>query len=172
MTSPEAPVPSDTEPTGSRPVLPSGIEAGLVGGLAVAAVFLVHDVLLGSPLQTPALLGTLMFQGLEAARAGHLAPGAAIAYNAVHFGAWVGAGALGSVFMRDVEASPSHWYRPWLAAAALVAGCSVAAQAAAAAGLPRLHLIGGSLAGVVATGAFLGWRYPAAMRHVRSMGGA
>ena len=40
MNSPEAPVPSKSEPTGARPVLPSGIEAGLLGGAAVAVTFL------------------------------------------------------------------------------------------------------------------------------------
>jgi hypothetical protein len=170
MTS-EPPVPSSEEPVGARPVLPSGIEAGIVGGAAVAAVFLIRDLLAGAPLQTPSVLGTLMFDGPEAARAVVSAPGAAIAYNAVHFACWVIVGSLGSVLMRRVEASATNWHLPWIAVGLLTVGCLLGSLRATTAGLPPLHLWIGTIAGVVAMSWFLAWRHPQAMKHIRSMGG-
>ena len=171
MTSSEPPVPSSEEPTGARPVLPSGIEAGLVGGAVVAVVFLIRDLFAGAPMQTPSVLGTLMLQGVDAARTVVSAPGAAIAYNAVHFAVWTLAGSLGSLLMRQVEASASNWYRPWVAAGVLAIACAFASQRSAAAGLPQLHLYFGTLVGIAAMGTFLGWRYPGAMQSIRRMGG-
>ena len=171
MTSSEPPIPSSEEPTGASPVLPSGIEAGLVGGAAVSAVILIRDLLEGAPMQTPSVLGTLMFQGPEAARDVVSAPGAAIAYNAIHFGVWVLAGSIGSALMRQVEASVSNWYRPWVATGLLTLVCVFASQRASAAGLPQLHLWLGTIAGVAAMSWFLGWRHPRAMQRIRSMGG-
>ena len=170
MNSSEPPVPSSSDPVGSRPVLPSGIEAGLLGGAAVAIIFLVRDLLAGTPMQTPSVLGTLMLQGPEAARTVTSAAGAAIAYNAVHFAAWVLAGSFGIVLMRQVEASASNWYRPWVAVCLLTAGCMLASARASAAGLPRMHLWLGTLAGIAAMGWFLGWCHPRAMRRIRQMG--
>jgi hypothetical protein len=170
MTSTESPVPSSEEPTGARPVLPSGIEAGLVGGTVAAVVILLRDLVAGAAMQTPSVLGTLMVQGPEAARMIVSAPGAAIAYNAVHFTVWVMLGSLGSVLMRQVEASATNWYRPWVAVGLLAIGCVIASQWASATGLPQLHLWLGTLMGVAAMSWFLGWRHPRAMQRIRRMG--
>ena len=167
----EPPVPSSSDPIGARPVLPSGIEAGLLGGAAVALVFLARDLLAGAPMQTPSVLGSLMLQGPEAARTVTSAAGAAIAFNAVHFALWVLAGSVGSVLMRQVEASAANWYRPWVAACLLAVGCAFASARASAAGLPQLHLWLGTLVGVATMGWFLGWRHPRAMQRIRRMGG-
>jgi len=171
MNSTEPPVPSSNEPTGAQPVLPSGIEAGLFGGAAVAIVFFARDLFVGSPLQTPSVLGTLMLQGAEAAKTVTSAPGAAIAYNAVHFAVWIFAGSIGIQLMRQVEASSANWYRPWVAASVLSVGCVLASARASAAGLPQIHLWLGTLVGVAVMGWFLGWRHPRAMRRIRQMGG-
>jgi hypothetical protein len=171
MNSTEPPVPSSSEPTGARPVLPSGIEAGLLGGAAVAVVFLARDLLVGYPMQTPSVLGTLMLHGAEAAKAVTSAPGAAIAYNAAHFAAWVIAGSSGLQLMRQVEASAANWYRPWIAASVLMVTCVLASASASAAGLPQMHLWLGSVVGLVVMGWFLGWRHPRAMQRIRQMGG-
>jgi hypothetical protein len=170
MTSSETPVPSRQEPSGSRPVLPSGIEAGLVGGLAVIVVFFVRELLAGAPMQTPEMLGTLMFDGPEAARAAVTASGAAAAYNAVHFALWVLTGALGSVLMRQVEAARRNWYRPCLGVAVLILLSGLASMRAAAAGLTMLWILPGMLVGIAAMGAFLCWRYPLAARRIRELG--
>ncbi len=171
MSSSEPPVPSSSEPIGARPVLPSGIEAGLLGGAAVAVIFLARDLLAGAPMQTPSVLGTMMLQGPEAARTVTSAAGAAIAYNAVHFAVWVLAGMYGNLLMYQVEASASNWYRPWVAACLLTVGCVLASARASAAGLPQMHLWLGTLVGVAVMGWFLGWRHPRAMQRIRRMGG-
>jgi hypothetical protein len=172
MSASQPPVPSSEEPIGARPVLPSGIEAGLVAGAAVALVFLIRDFLAGAPMQTPSVLGTLMTQGPDAARTVVSAPGAAIAYNAVHFSFWVVAGSIGIVLMRQVEASATNWYRPWIAAALLTVGCILASLRASAVGLPQLHIWLGTIVGVAVMAWFLGWRHPHAMQRIRHMGGA
>ncbi|MBW2287294.1 MAG: hypothetical protein JRG90_05660, partial [Deltaproteobacteria bacterium] len=111
-------------------MLPSGIEAGLLAGAAVAVIFLARDLLAGAPMQTPSVLGTLMLQGPEAARTVTYAVGAAIAYNAIHFAVWVLAGTYGNLLMHQVEASASNWYRPWVAACLLTVGCVLASTRA------------------------------------------
>lgn len=171
MNSTKAPVPSSSEPTGAKPVLPSGIEAGLVGGAAVAIVFFARDLFAGHPMRTPSVLGTLMLQGAEAARTVTYAPGAAIAYNAVHFAVWIFVGSIGIQLMRQVEASSANWYRPWVAASVLTIGCVLASARVSAAGLPQMHLWLGAVIGVAVMGWFLGWRHPRAMQRVRQMGG-
>ena len=77
---------------------------------------------------------------------------------------------IGISMMRQVEESASNWYRPWLAAGIVAAGCFTMSVRAAGAGLPSLHLWLGTLVGVAALGAFLGWRHPRAMRRIRGMG--
>lgn len=171
MSSPQPPVPSSSEPIGARPVLPSGIEAGLLSGVAVASVLFARDWLVGTPLQTPSVLGSWMFEGLETARTVTSSTGAAIAFNVVHFAAWVVAGTFGSRLMRQVEASASNWYRPWVAACGLIAVCALASARTSAVGLPQLHLWLGTLVGVATMGWFLGWRHPHAMQRIRRMGG-
>jgi len=171
MNSPISPVPSSNEPTGARPVLPSGIEAGILGGGAVVLVFFARDLLAGAPLQTPSVLGTLILAGPEAAVSVTDAPGAALAYNVIHFAAWTLAGSLGIRLMRQVEASAANWYRPWVAASLLIVGCVLASARASAAGMPQMHLWLGAVVGVAVMGWFLGWRHPRAMQRIRRMGG-
>jgi hypothetical protein len=171
MSSSERPVPSSSEPTGARPVLPTGIEAGLLGGAAVAIIFFARDMLEGAPMRTPSVLGTLMLEGPEAAMTVTSAAGPAIAYNAVHFAVWVLAGSIGHLLMRQVEAAAANWYRPWVAAGVLSVASVLASARASAAGLPQMHLWLGTLVGIAVIGWFLGWRHPLAMRRVRQMGG-
>jgi hypothetical protein len=78
---------------------------------------------------------------------------------------------LSIVLMRQVEASPSNWYKPWVAACLLTVGCVLASTRASAAGLPQVHLWLGTIVGVATMGCFLGWRHPRAMRRIRQMGG-
>jgi len=144
-------------------VLPEGIEAGLIGGLAVAAVILAHDAWLGDPMRTPALLGTLLVGGAEAARTAAPAAGSAALYHAVHFFAWVGLGFAASGVMRRAERTGARWLPPL---AALLAMLPLAALDVwvARAGIDRLHLWLGGLAGIAAMGVYLAWRRPGALR--------
>jgi hypothetical protein len=159
----EPPEESWRETPRSPLVLPEGIEAGLVGGLAVAGVFLVRDAWLGDPMRTPALLGTLLVGGAEAARTAAPAAGSAALYHAVHFFAWIALGFAASAVMRRAERGGARWLP---ALAVLVALLPLAALDlwVASAGIDRLHLWAGGLAGIAAMGVFLAWRHPGALR--------
>jgi len=170
MSSPESPFESDDRPIEPRPVLPSGIEAGLVAGLAVAVVFLIHDTVEGAPIRTPSLLGTFFIQGVEAAHNVRFAPGAAIAYNVIHFSTWIAIGSIGAVLMHRVEREVSSWYLPWLGLLALLGACFGLDALITQSGLPRLRIWLGALSGVAALTGFLGWRYPRAFDLVRRFG--
>ena len=144
-------------------VLPEGIEAGLVGGVAVAAVFLARDAWVGEPMHTPSVLGTLLVAGAEAARSGAPAPGAAALYHFVHFFLWIAIGFAGSALMAWSECRPARWLPPAAAVLALVLLAALD-RAVQGAGLERLHLWLGGLAGIAAMGTFLAWRHPGAVR--------
>ena len=144
-------------------VLPEGIEAGLIGGLAVAGVVLAHDAWLGDPMRTPALLGALLVGGAGAARVAEPAAGSAALYHAVHFFAWVALGFAASGIFRRAERSGARWLPPLAALLAVLALAGLDAQVARA-GIERLHLWVGGLAGIASMGAFLAWRHPGALR--------
>lgn len=170
MSSPESPFEADDRPIEPRPVLPSGIEAGLVAGVTVAVVFLIHDALEGAPIRTPSILGTFFIEGVDAAHNVRSAPGAAIAYNAIHFSAWFAIGAIGALLMHRVEREASSWYLPWLGLLVLLGACFGLDAFIAQSGLPRQRIWLGALSGVVALAGFLGWRYPRAFDLVRRLG--
>lgn len=174
MSSSEPPVAAPIQPESKRieptPVLPSGIEAGLIGGAAVAAVFLIRDVMNGVPMHTPSVLGTLLIEGPDAARIVESAPGVAAAYNALHFAFWVIAGALGAWSLNRVEESAKNWFLPWVGVAVLSVVCIGIDSWAGDAGVSRVSLWLGSIAGIAAMALFFRWRHPHAMAIVRGMG--
>ena len=170
MDSPESPFEPGGRPIEPHPVLPSGIEAGLFGGFTVIAVFLISDMLDGEPLHTPTVLGILLIEGVEAARSIDSAPGAAAAYNFVHFAAWMLVGSLGIQLMKWVEKSAANWYLPYVALAVFLLGCFALDVAVSETGLARMHLWLGGLAGALAIAIFMGWRHPHAMARVLRFG--
>lgn len=144
-------------------VLPEGVEAGLIGGLTVAAAFFVRDVWIGEPMHTPSVLGTLLMSGADAARARAPFAGTAALYHTVHFLAWVGLGFAGSALMAHAERTRTRWLPPLAALLALVP-LAVLDVFVRNAQLERMHLWLGGLAGILAMGAFLAWRHPGAVR--------
>jgi hypothetical protein len=145
-------------------VMPEGVEAGLLGALTVAAVFLVRDLWIGEPpLHTPSLLGTLLMSGGLAARTQGPVTGAAALYHTFHFLAWVALGFAGSALMAHAERTRARWVPPLAAILALVP-LAVLDVYVRLARLERMHLWLGGLAGIVAMGAFLAWRHPGALR--------
>jgi len=159
----ESPVEAGRGRLRSPLVLPEGVEAGLIGGLAVAAVFFVHDAWVAQPMHTPALLGTLLLSGASAARSQGPASGAAAAYHTFHFLAWVALGFAGSSLMGYAERTRTRWLPP-LAALIAVVPLAVLDVFVRTAQLERMHLWLGGLAGILAMGAFLAWRHPGAVR--------
>ena len=145
-------------------VLPEWIEAGLIGGLAVAAVFLVRDSLLGDPLHTPSVLGVLLFQGREAARATTSAPGAAAAYHAIHFSVWIVVGLIGTQVMRWAEDEPRLWWLPLASLGLALFFLAAVERWLGETGLTRPRLWLGGAAGLGALGGFLLWRHPGVLR--------
>lgn len=152
------------DPIRSQLVLPEWIEAGLLGGFAVVAVFLVRDLWLGEPFHTPSVLGVWLFEGIESARRTTVELGAACAYHAVHFAAWVVVGLVATRLVRRAEDQPALWYLPLLGAAAGVLALLLADGALRETGLGRPHLWLGGIAGIAVTGAFLLWRHPRVLR--------
>jgi hypothetical protein len=69
----------------NRPkVLYEGILIGLAGAAAVAAWFFVLDLVTATPFRTPALLGSVLFDGLRDPAALVITPGIVLKHTAVH----------------------------------------------------------------------------------------
>jgi hypothetical protein len=143
--------------------LPEGVEAGLIGALAVAAVFFVHDAWGGELLHTPSLLGALLLSGGAAAAAQSPIAGTAALYHAFHFVTWVALGFAGSALMAHAERTRTRWLPPLAALVALVP-LAVLDVLVRNAQLERMHLWFGGLVGILAMGGFLVWRHPGAVR--------
>jgi hypothetical protein len=72
--------------TSAGDIMLDGLFTGMIGALTVALWFLLLDVAAGRPLYTPALLGTVLLHGGEAAAQGvTVAPLEVAAYTAFHF---------------------------------------------------------------------------------------
>jgi len=164
------------QPSGDRGAdlaLPEGLEVGLAGGIAVVAVYALHDLFVeGDWLHTPTVLGTLLRSGADAA--GMVAanptaaePGIAALYHAAHFSAWTVAGFLGAALVRLAERRPEMRFIPVLCAVSLVAFFFALDGEVRATGIGRLHLWAGGLAGAAAAIAVLMWRHPGSMKAPR-----
>lgn len=97
------PVPSLSIPT----VLAEGFITGIIGAGIVAAWFLLLDAVQHVPLYTPSLLGTLLFEGADAAT-NHVDvdPGMVAAYTIVHHIAFILVGIVASFLVTEMERIP------------------------------------------------------------------
>jgi len=142
--------------------LPEGLEAGLVAGFAVVAVFLVRDLSAGNWLHTPTVLGTLILEGPAQARSVVSSPGVAALYNVIHFAGWVVAGFATAFLVRRVE---HHQADARILLAAWIVWVVLSWLALDAwvhdSGLARTHLWVGGIAGALALALFFAWRHPA-----------
>lgn len=77
-----------------------GLDAGLLGGTAVAVWFLLKDVLGGQPLRTPSILGQMLLHPDQSPIVTPSDFGAVIIYTVVHFLAFVALGLLVSWLIR------------------------------------------------------------------------
>jgi hypothetical protein len=141
--------------------LPEGAEVGLVGGVAVVAVFFVRDFAAGHWLHTPSVLGTLLFRGPEAARTVVSAPGIAAAYNLVHFALWMAFGVAAVEVAKRVEKDSRVRFVPWIFLAVLMASYGLLDLWVRESGLGRTHLWSGGLVAAAVVTLMLIWRHPA-----------
>jgi hypothetical protein len=72
-------------PENRHSIVGEGTDVGLIGGLVVAAWFLMLDTFAGHPFQTPSLLGQMVIFGDRTPDPSHLAFGAILVYTAFHF---------------------------------------------------------------------------------------
>ncbi len=99
---------SSAPPLTMSTVLIEGFITGIIGAGIVAAWFLLLDTITHEPLWTPSLLGTVLFQGPEAAVANHstVDPGMVAAYTIVHHLAFIVVGLLASFLVTEMERVP------------------------------------------------------------------
>jgi hypothetical protein len=160
--------PGTTAPRGDREsdlALPEGVEAGLLGGFAVVAVYLVHDLGTSDWLYTPTVLGTLLYAGADAASMAvadptTAPPGVAAIYHFAHFALWMFAGFIGSAVMGLAERRPQYRFIPVLGFLSLIAFFFALDGEVDATGIGRLHLWAGGLAGALGMAGYLIWRHP------------
>lgn len=89
-------------------ILREGLVVGLVGAAAVAAWFLVVDLLAGRPFFTPAILGqALLFGGVADPATVVVAFPAVVGYTMVHVLAFVLVATIAVFFACQIERSPS-----------------------------------------------------------------
>ena len=101
---------SGARAAGASDVVLDGLFTGMIGALIVALWFLVLDALAGRPLYTPALLGTLLLHGGEAARQVTIAPLEIAAYTAFHFVAFLVVGMVFSWMMSLFDRFPIMFF--------------------------------------------------------------
>ena len=148
-------------------VFPEGLEAGLLGGFVVVAVYLLRDAWIGALMHTPSVLGIFLLEGVEAARVVRTDATAAVAYHLVHFAAWTVAGFVASALVRRaVERRELAWL-PLAGLALAMLALVVIDGVVIETRLARPHLWAGGVSGLAAMGAFLFWLHPEALRNLR-----
>lgn len=83
-----------------------GLEAGLLGAIVVALWFLLHDLVAGMPLRTPALLGAALFHGLRDAHALQITLPLIGEYTLVHGAAFLAFGWMAAVLLDLADREP------------------------------------------------------------------
>src|SRR5262249_49790896 len=89
--------------------LPEGIGVGVLGGAAVALWFLVLDVIVRSPLYTPAALGSAFFFGAQGPEEVQRTFATVGGYTMLHFAVFMALGAIFTWIADKVESVPRRW---------------------------------------------------------------
>jgi hypothetical protein len=87
-------------------VVREGVVSGILGAIVVALWFLIADFFAGRPFHTPALLGAIIFSGLQ--QTGPVTPTLALVlgYTVLHFFAFIMFGIVASITMAASEREP------------------------------------------------------------------
>ena len=140
-------------------VLREGVVAGCLGAAVVAVWFLVFDVARGTPLLTPALLGNLVFSGVNNPTGLEVSAGPVLGYTLIHGLAFIAFGVVAAALMAASEREPAL-----LIAVVILFACfeaffvaleGVIGQSIAGALVLWSVLIGNFLAAVAMLGSFL-----------------
>ena len=110
MTVDRGSTPAAARPGTTSDIVLDGLFTGMIGALVVAIWFFALDMAAGRPLHTPALLGTLLMHGGEAARQATVAPLEIAAYTAFHFVAFILVGLALSWMMTLFERFPIMFF--------------------------------------------------------------
>src|SRR5260370_3344497 len=70
-------------------VVREGIVSGVIGAVIVAVWFLVYDILAGQAFHTPALLGSVLFNGMQQPGSVAVTTAILLGYTALHFFAFL-----------------------------------------------------------------------------------
>jgi len=151
-------------------VVREGVIAGIIGGVIVAAWFLIYDVAIGQPFRTPALLGAIIFNGMTEPQGFAVTAALVLGYSVLHFFAFILFGIAASITMAASE------YEPLLALGTLVlfvwfelcfaAFVTFLAQSAVQA-IGWWNIIGGNVTALAAIIAFYEIRHPRVIPRIR-----
>jgi hypothetical protein len=148
-------------------VLQDGLVSGLLGAFTVAVAHLVADIGAGEPFRTPTLLGVLLFDGVQAARAATPSFAVSFRFTIVHIASWVVLGTIGSYLVSLVDSRPRLASIIFGGFAFVFISLSYLSGAYSLPGLPALHLWLGTLVGSAAAAGYLLWRHPKLGSHIR-----
>lgn len=88
-------------------VVREGVIAGVLGGVAVAAWFLIIDLVVGRLFYTPAALGSALFHGAASPEAIQVTAPTILGYTVIHFAAFTVLGIIFSALVTRAERSPA-----------------------------------------------------------------
>jgi hypothetical protein len=84
-------------------VVREGVVAGLIGAAAVAILILVFDIAGGAPLQSPAILGSLIFKGVRDPTQVTVSAGLVLGYTIVHGLGFIVVGVIAAALVAAAE---------------------------------------------------------------------
>jgi hypothetical protein len=88
-------------------IVREGVVAGLIGAAAVALLILVFDIAGGSPLQSPAILGSVIFKGVRDPHLVAVSAGPIVGYTLVHGLGFVVVGLIAAFLVAAAEREPA-----------------------------------------------------------------
>jgi hypothetical protein len=150
-----------------RPLLARGMTTGILGGVVVAAWFLLLDVIGGRPFFTPAALGSALFLSAQTPAEVSLSPGIIAGYTALHFSIFIAIGVLFAATADYLEQRPRKVLIAFLAALVLEALMLATLALMAEWVLGALGIWAITMANVLAVAVMLwwSWRTHPVLRH-------
>jgi hypothetical protein len=165
--------PAHVREGGASDILLDGLFTGMIGALAVAIWFLIIDLMNGRPLFTPALLGTVLLHGSQAAaQTIFIAPVEIAAYTAFHFLAFLFVGLALSYLVTLFERFPIMFFVILVLFLCLQVGFFFLNLALGAQLLGKLSpwsVIVGNVLAAAGMAAFLWRRHPSVMRGIERL---